>query len=194
MRLLFGGRARVLASLTCVLFLALASGPARAADPAIEFMQRVAKDLIGASRTVSPGAFASVIQAHGDVPYIGLYSLGNYKARLDAGDKPNYYTGMVRFISRYAAGEASKYQVSHVAFKGPSRLDKAGVLVDSTVHLRDGTTYDVTWLLAKYGSTYRVRDAEVLNFWMTPFLRRLFENYVEENGGNVKALVLALNR
>jgi hypothetical protein len=29
---------------------------------------------------------------------------------------------------------------------------------------------------------------------MTPFLKKLFEDYVGENGGNVKALVVVLNR
>jgi hypothetical protein len=29
---------------------------------------------------------------------------------------------------------------------------------------------------------------------MTPFLKQLFENYIVENGGNVKALVAVLTR
>jgi phospholipid transport system substrate-binding protein len=67
-------------------------------------------------------------------------------------------------------------------------------MVDSTVLLADGTSYEVRWLLAKFGTTYKVRDAMVMGFWMTPFLKKLFEDYIAQNGGNPRALTMALNR
>jgi phospholipid transport system substrate-binding protein len=82
-----------------------------------------------------------------------------------------------------------KYEIMSPSLQGGS-----GLMVDSRITLRDGSTYDVRWLLAKYGSTYRVRDAMVYGFWMTPFLKSLFETYIGENGGNVNALVVTLNR
>ena len=36
--------------------------------------------------------------------------------------------------------------------------------------------------------------AMVLGFWMTPFLKTLFEDYITKNGGNPRALTAALNR
>ena len=42
--------------------------------------------------------------------------------------------------------------------------------------------------------TFKVRDAQVLSFWISPFLQQLFENYISENGGRVGSLVMALNR
>ena len=36
-----------------------------------------------------------------------------------------------------------------------SRLVVGAAQVDSRITLRDGSTYDVRWLLSKYGSTYR---------------------------------------
>jgi phospholipid transport system substrate-binding protein len=33
-----------------------------------------------------------------------------------------------------------------------------------------------------------------MGFWMSPFLKNLFEAYIGENGGNPQALVIALNR
>jgi phospholipid transport system substrate-binding protein len=101
---------------------------------------------------------------------------------------------MVRFISRYAAGEAPKYNVARVEWSNYSVRGSAGVMVDSKVVLQDGSAYDVRWLLSKYGSTYRVRDAMVYGLWMTPFLKMLFEDYIAQNGGNPHALMMALNR
>jgi phospholipid transport system substrate-binding protein len=67
-------------------------------------------------------------------------------------------------------------------------------MVDSKITLSDGSAYDVRWLVVRYGNTYKVRDAMVLGLWMTPFLKKLFEDYIAQNGGNPRALVTALNR
>lgn len=177
---------------------AIASGllaaPVRAADPAVAYMDRVTKDLIGASRTRSPAAMQSVISRHGDMAAIGLYALGDYRPRLETVDREPYTTGMIRFIGRYAANESPKYPVQSVKFAPESRRAKYGLMVDSTITLQDGQNYEVAWLLVQYGASYRVRDAQVLGFWMTPFLKKLFEDYIVQNNGSVKALVAVLQR
>ena len=173
--------------------LAFFAVPARASDPAAAFMDKVARELLAATRSKSPALISSVVHRYADTGYIGAYSLGNYRAQLTAGDKPGYLAGMVRFIGRYAASEAPKYPVASYRVTGSSR-GAQGIMVDSVVTLRDGSSYDVRWLLRQTGSTYRVRDAMVYGFWMTPFLRKLFENYIAENGGHVRALVAVLSR
>jgi len=167
---------------------------AAAADPAVKFMAQVGRDLIAAARTRSPTVMASVIERYGDVSYIGLYSLGSYRHMLSADEKTTYYTGMVRFISRYASAEAPKYPVTRVEWSDQSFRGANGVMVDSKVILEDGSTYEVRWLLVQRGGTYKVRDAMVVGFWMTPFLKQLFEEYIAQNGGHPRALVAALNR
>ncbi len=173
--------------------MALSLTPARAADPAVQFMQKVAHELLNASRSKSPELVASVVHRFADVGYIGNYALGSYKGQLAPSDRQSYINGMVRFIGRYAAKEAPKYPVERYEILS-SLQGGAGLMVDSRIHLKDGQSYEVRWLLAKYGSTYRVRDAMVYGFWMTPFMKQLFENHIAENGGNVKSLVIALNR
>jgi phospholipid transport system substrate-binding protein len=180
--------------LTLLAALSVLASPAAAADPAVAYMDRVARELIAAQRARTPEAFRAAIQRHGDIPAIGLSSLGDYRPRLEAADRQPYLNGMVRFISRYAAAEAPKYAVSHVTFQPGSRAAKYGLMVDSTVHLTDGSSYDVSWRLVRAGGDYKVQDAQVLGFWMTPFLKKLFEDYIAENNGNVKALVMVLNR
>ena len=108
-----------------------AGAPALAADPAVVFMAQVGRELTMAARTRSPGVMANVIQRYGDVRVIGNYSLGAYRARLAEADREAYYSGMVRFISRYAAGEAPKYPVARVECSNQSMRSAAGVTVDS---------------------------------------------------------------
>jgi phospholipid transport system substrate-binding protein len=137
---------------------------------------------------------AGVIQRYGDISHIGLYSLGSYRNQLSAAERATYFDGMVRFISRYAANEAPKYPVARVEWVDQSFRGANGLMVDSKVILEDGSVYEVRWLLSQRDGTYKVRDAMVVGFWMTPFLKQLFEDYIAQNGGNPRALVAALNR
>jgi phospholipid transport system substrate-binding protein len=191
-------RSRGAAALFTVFLACSALMPAQQAraldDPAVEFMKQVSRDLIAAAKSGSAQAFAEVVNRYSHVQAIGLYALGSYKPQLLPADRATYYGGMVRFIARYAATEAQKYQVSHAQIFGPAQRTDRGVFVDSRVFLKDGSTYDVQWMLIPQGNTFRVRDAQVMSFWMTPFLKDLFEKYIGENGGRLQALMVALNR
>lgn len=174
--------------------IALWPAQATAADPAVQFMAKVGRELTAAARTRSPGVMSAVIQRYADVSYIGLFSLGSYRNQLAAPERNIYYAGMVKFIGRYAATEAPKYAVAKVEWSDQSVRGSNGIMVDSKITLVDGGTHEVRWLLVPYGGSYKVRDAMVLGLWMTPFLKKLFEDYIAQNGGHPRALVAALNR
>jgi len=166
---------------------------ARAESPA-GYMKRVGNELLAASRSGSAGQFAMVLNSNADIPSIGLSALGDYARSLPKNDRPIYYNGMINFIARYASKEASKYPVARFIVTAQSKNDARGTYVDSRVTLADGSGYDVRWLVVKRGQTYKVRDAQVIGFWMTSFLDNLFQSFISDNGGNPKALVVALNR
>jgi phospholipid transport system substrate-binding protein len=176
-----------------VLAMPFSSSVARAEQPA-QYMQRVANELVAAARQGTSDAFMEVMQRHADLPSIGLYSLGSYAKSLPSSERDSYYTGMLTFISRYAASQAPQYPVLKAVVIGQTEETRAGVYVDSVVTLRDGTNYDVRWWLIRRGKSFKVGDAEVMGFWAREQLKRLFETYISENGGNPKTLVLALNR
>ena len=169
------------------------TGAARA-ETASGFMQRASSELIAANHAQSPGAFVAALRRYGDIPAIGITALGTYAGSLPRPDRPLYYNGMVNFIARYAAKESGKYQVSKATILGQTQEDARGAEVETRVELRSGETYDVRWQLVRSGASFKIRDAQVLGFWMTPFLANLFQNYIAENGGSSKALIMALNR
>lgn len=168
-------------------------GSAAAETPA-GYMQRVANQLIEAQKSGTEDDFATVIRSHADVPTIGLTALGSYAQSLNKADRPAYYAGMINFISRYAAKEAPKYPVLRAIMVGQTKETANGIYVDSRITLRTGENYDVRWRIVRRGSVFKVRDAEIIGFEMTSFLNNLFQNYISENGGNPRTLVLALNR
>ncbi len=172
----------------------LAGTAAASAQSAAQYMQGVADELIAASRSGSAAAFATVLRSHADLPAIGLTALGGYASSLPKADRPAYYNGMVNWISRYAAKEAPKYPVAKAVMLGQSAESAGATYVDSRVTLKSGESYDVRWKIVRRGNVFKVRDAEIIGFEMTSFLNTLFQNYISENGGNPKALVIALNR
>ena len=169
------------------------SQPAHAESPA-KFMQRVANELIAASRTGSSSAIAKVVDNYADVYSIGLSALGSYAPRLPRSERTAYHSGLVRYISRYAANEAPKYPVARARMVSQSSGGKNVYYVDSVVTLRSGQAYDVRWVIYKRGGSYKVRDAEVIGLRVSSFLDTLFQNYISSNGGNPRALVTALNK
>ncbi len=173
---------------------ALAPVHAQAVDPAVRYMDMVAQELIAASRTRSAATLQSVIVRHADLAYMGGQGLGDFSNQLSSTEKPAFLSGMARWMARFATSEADKYPISHVTFQPSARAARLGLMVDSTIHMRDGASYDVAWLLARNGTSYKVRDAQILTFWMTGQLNRLFSSYISENGGQARALVIALNR
>jgi phospholipid transport system substrate-binding protein len=197
-RFRLGRLAGLAAAVMAALAFAFSGGPAvtaaPGADPAVIFMAKVGKELMAAARTNSPGVMTSVVERYGDVAQIGLYSLGEYRSQLAQADRPSYYAGMARFIGRYAITEAPKYRVERVEWANQSTRGSSGIMVDSRITLADGSSYDVRWLLFKYGNTYKIRDASVLGIWMTPFLKDFFEGYIAKNGGSLRSLTTALNR
>lgn len=187
-------RAKCLALGFTLLIGSVVTPTAAEADPARKFMQRAANALIAAQRQGSASAFARVIRKYGHVPAIGMDALGNYRRGLRKPSRQAYYRGIVKFIGRYAAKEGRKYPVARVTFPSPAVRDGRHILVDSVVYLKGGSQYNVRWMLLPRGKSFRVRDAQVLGFWVSPFLKTLFENYISEAGGRVDALVIALNR
>ena len=172
----------------------MAASTAASAETAAAFMQRAASDLIAANHAASATGFAANLRRYGDVPAIGNTALGQYSGSLPKNDRPLYYNGMVNFIGRYAAKESAKYQVAKATILGQSEEDALGASVETRVVLQSGESFDVRWQLARSGQSFKIRDAQVLGFWMTPFLATLFQNYIAENGGSSKALIMALNR
>lgn len=174
-------------------FAGFSAAGARADSPAA-YMQRVQNELMYAQRQGGVSAYANVLRRHMDVPNIGLTALGPHARTLPKADRPAYYEGMINFIAKYAAKEGPKYIVTSAVVTGQGPGDAGGTNVDSHITLSDGSGYDIRWLVMKTKSGYKVRDAQVVGFWMTSFLDDLFQNYISENGNNPRALVLALSR
>jgi phospholipid transport system substrate-binding protein len=172
----------------------LAGTAAHAGDPnhpSVAFMKKVGRDLLEAHRQGTVAAFLDVIQHYADVPEIALYSLGQYKANLGAGQRPRYFRGVAVFMSRYFADQSREYRVAKYEI-GDAETDGTDVLVSSRIYLMSGQTYSVTWRLVWRNKSYKVADAKVLGFSMIYMQRSIFTSYLSKRKGDLLQLMSAL--
>lgn len=180
-------------SVLFVLFVVSVPIAAEAApDQANRFMRQVARELIAASKSGSIAAMASVIQRHGDMKGIGTFSLGKHARAVPSNRQTGYFAGVAWFMARYAMNQAKQYRITKVRITGDSDRDSKGYHVATDVTLKDGNVYDVRWHLVKRGKSFKVRDAQVLGFWLVPFQRDIFLSYIQKHNGSVDALLWAL--
>ncbi|GAG11275.1 unnamed protein product, partial [marine sediment metagenome] len=167
---------------------------AASGDPAVRFMQKVASKLQTAGRLGSRSAFQKAIGSYADITYIGTVSLGVYLPKLKKSRKKDYYTGVKRFMARYFAVQSRNYKITKVQILSRTQKKGRNTLVTSRIYLSNGKNYNVTWKLVRSGKSYRIQDARILGFWLTPFLRDAFVGYVKQNSGSVNKLIVALKR
>ena len=186
---------RALMKVGTTLAVGLAAGvPAIAGDknhPSVAFMRKVGRDLLEAHRQGTVAAFLSVIQRYADVPEIALYSLGQYKANLSAGQRPRYFRGVAVFMSRYFADQSREYPIAKYEV-GEATTDGKDMLVSSRIFLLSGQTYTVTWRVVWRNKTFKVADAKVLGFSMIYMQRGIFTSYLSKRRGDLLQLMNAL--
>ncbi|MGI9386945.1 MAG: ABC transporter substrate-binding protein [Methyloligellaceae bacterium] len=169
---------------------------ARADRPAA-FMKSAGMQMIAAARSRSHAMMTAVIQHYSDLPDIGLFSLGSYRAHLPRSRRSAYYEGVARFMARYFIDQAGQYPVAKFQVVKQSKKVSWGYKVDSHVTLTNGVRHELRWHVVPRRGGYKVREGSILGVWITPISivgqqKDLFEGYIRDHGGRVSALLLAL--
>ena len=91
------------------------------------------------------------------------------------------------------SSQTTQYKVVKARVLRPSVREGNDYFVDSEVFLKNGQKYNVRWRLKRRKSGFKIVDVQVLGFWLTPFQRNLFRDYIQKHNGNVNALLIALS-
>lgn len=172
---------------------------ASANHPAAKFTKRVAADLIRAQMVGTVPRFSAVIRRHADVPGISLYTLGNYRSRLPKSKRKQYFNGITAYIAHYFANQTRKYRVVKAEVVDAAKGKGRDVVVNTRATLEDGKKYRVQFLVRPRGKGYKVADVKVgvpvLGYVsLTYGMRGDVQRFLAKKGGDVNALISALNR
>ncbi|MEO1608643.1 MAG: ABC transporter substrate-binding protein [Pseudomonadota bacterium] len=175
---------------------------AHAADAAHRFMRTVANKLQAAQRKPElldrAASFTNVVKSYAHLGKIGHAALGDYQNQLRKNQRDIYYAGMAGWIGYYAAGEAIKYPVKKVLLTTTAKRDGNYYIIDSKVELENAEVYDVRWFLVRFEQSFKVVEVQIdigLGLTdITPYLRSIFVDHIEENDKSVANLVATLAR
>ncbi|MDA7948801.1 MAG: ABC transporter substrate-binding protein [Hyphomicrobiaceae bacterium] len=158
----------------------------------LSFMNDLARTAIEANKTVDRSELEKLIRGNVDVESIGDYSLGSYIADLSGADVETYYEAVTNFMARYAAMQSRHYRIEKADFYRPKYHKGGAITLKSRITLASGTSYRVKWKIVEADGKFKVLDASIFGFWLTPFQKRLFQSYVRDNDHDVQALVNVL--
>lgn len=192
-------RRRLLGGLTAAATLASVGVAPRAAlaeagahGPGATYLLRIKRPLIAAGKTQSRQAFLRAVNRYADMPAIASYSLGDYSDKLPSNLRRRYQRGVAEYMSRFFELASRTYVVKDADILSEEPYEDDGVMVQTRVHLENGASYSVGFLLRRRGRSYRIRDAKVMGFWLGYFQKIQFTRFISRNGGDVEALVRAL--
>ena len=160
----------------------------------VNFMNTLAETAIQANQKIDRNELEEIIRNHVDVEGIGNFALGSYLTQLRTAEMDGYYDAVINFLARYAAMQSRRYQVEKAEFYRPSYHKDNTITLRSKVTLAGGTSYRVKWRIIKTDGKFKVLDAKILGFWLTPIQRRMFRSYIRENNDDVHALVDVLGQ
>ena len=188
------------AALTALVWPAATSSTVLAADhPAVRFTKQVADELIRAQMVGTVPRFTAVIRRHADIPGISMYTLGNYRSKLPKAKRSQYYKGITAYIAHYFANQTRKYRVLQAKVLDASKGDGNEIIVNTVATLEDGNNYRVRFNVRPEGKSFKVVDVKVgvpvLGFVsLTYGMRGDVQRFLAKKGGDVNALIAALNR
>jgi phospholipid transport system substrate-binding protein len=169
-----------------------AEAKAAADHPSISYMKSVGKDLLGAHRHATNASFFRVIQRHADLPSISTFALGDYQSKLPGASRPRYQRGVGAFMARYLAAQSREYPIAKYEVIDAEVGSDKDVLVNTKVYLMSGQVFNVSWKLTWRGGGYKVRDARILGFWLTPYLKNEITGFLAKRNGDFGSLIKAL--
>ena len=194
-------RSFALTATLAALLLPAGLAPAAAASdhPAVKFTRQLADELIRAQMVGTVPRFTTVIRRHADIPGISMYTLGNYSSKLPKGKTDQYYKGITAYIAHYFANQTRKYRVLQADVIDAAKGEGNVVIVNALATLEDGNKYRVQFMVRPSSGTWKVVDVKVgvpvLGFVsLTYGMRGDVQRFLAKKGGDVNALIAALNR
>jgi len=183
-------------TLICALMISCAAWAAK--NPAIDFVDNVADDIITNVLTadVTPEQklekFRSTFTQAVDLKSVGQFVLGVYWRKASEEDKQEFLDAFTEFTTKTWADRFNMYSGQSILFSGVRNAEKNQFYVDSQIE--DKEPVEVVWRLRQKGDSFKIIDIIVEGVSMAMSYRNEYSAILQQNGGNVKALAEELRK
>ena len=174
----------------------LAAGVARAENPAIDFVNTLADNVINNILTADVSREEKLIRFDReftealDLKNIGQFVLGVYWRRATVEDREAFLKAFMALTSKTWADRFDLYQGQKIVFTGVRNAERNQLYVDSTI--QNNPPVDVVWRLKQKDGGYRIIDIIVEGVSMAMSYRNEYTAFLQAQGGDVATLTRAL--
>lgn len=183
---------KIILTLICVLW----AIPALCADPAIEFMDNLAHEIIekGAKGSIEEreAFFYDKFTTNIDLKSVAKQVLGVYWKKATPEEQKDFIEAFTNLITKTWTDRFGLYQGQDIVFQGTRNANqKNQIYVDSQI--KDEPPIEVIWRLRQKDNTYQIVDIIVENVTMVLSYRNEYTAFLQQHQGAVQALIDELN-
>ena len=181
---------KIIFALVCILW----ALPALCADPAIDFMDKLAKEIIEqgvlAQKTNEEKEvfFREKFTANLDLKNISQMVLGVYWKKATDQEKHDFMEAFTDLTTKTWTDRFGLYQGQDIIFQGTRNApQKNQIYVDSKIN--DDPPIEVIWRLRQKDATYKLVDIVVEDVSMVMSYRNEYTSFLQQHQGSVQALI-----
>lgn len=164
----------------------------RAENPAIDFVNRLADNIINDVLTADVPKdekltrFRAEFTEALDLKNIGQFVLGIYWRKATPTEKEEFLKAFMDFTTKTWADRFDSYQGQKIVFSGVRNAERNQFYVDSTI--QNNPPVEVIWRLKQKDNSYRIIDIIVEGVSMAMSYRNEYSAFLQTHGGSVQAL------
>ena len=185
---------KIILTLICALW----AIPALSADPAIDFMDTLSKEIIEqgvlAKKTNEEKEvfFHEKFTTNLDLKNISQMVLGVYWKKATDGEKKDFIEAFTNLNTKTWTDRFGLYQGQDIVFQGTRNApQKNQIYVDSKIN--DDPPIEVIWRLRQKDGSYKIVDIVIEDVSMVMSYRNEYTTFLQQHQGSIQALIDELN-
>lgn len=179
-----------------LLFTMFISTVAWAADPAIDFVDKLAdkilKEVVTAekSKEEKEELFRVAFTDAVDLKGVGQFVLGTAWKKSSEDERQDFLNAFTNLTVKTWANRFNMYTGQQIVFQGTRNAERGQIYVDSVI--QDKQPVEVIWRLRPSKESYKIVDIIVEDVSMASTYRNDYRSFLQQNGNSVPALTKEL--
>ena len=181
---------KIILTLVCVLW----TLPALCADPAIDFLDKLSKEVIEqgvlAQKTIEEkeAFFREKFTTNLDLKNISKQVLGVYWKKATEQEKQDFIEAFTDLITKTWTDRFGLYQGQDIVFQGTRNTSqKNQIFVDSKIN--NDPPIEVTWRLRQKDGSYKIMDIVIEDVTMVVSYQKEYTTFLQQHQGSIQALI-----
>ena len=180
---------KIILTLICALW----AIPALCADPAIDFMDALSKEIIEKgvlaikTNEEREAFFREKFTANLDLKNISKHVLGIYWKKATPQEQEDFIQAFTDLATKTWTDRFGMYQGQDIIFQGTRNAPQNQIYVDSKIN--NNPPIEVIWRLRQKGNTYKIMDIVVEDVTMAASYRNEYTTFLQQHQGSVQALI-----